>query len=334
MNLVAAIVIYIGMSWHWGDSYIDNSDLRWGWAFNDLGHDVGFRDGDRVVSFDGEPVEGSIGRVLADMVVGQVRTVGVLRDGAQVDVEIPPHRIAEMLNSPDFMIPRMPFVIDRLSPGDGAAKAGVMPGDSLVAVGGVAMTFYDQFVRAFDEAAGTTVPVTVMRDSVGVPVTRVLPVEVSAEGKIGVYPKSGEGDWFPIRTRDYTFAEAIPAGFREAGDQIASYWQQLKLIFSPKTEAYKSVGSLITIGSIFPGTWDWLRFWSVTAFLSIILAIMNILPIPDLDGGHVVFLLWEVITRRKPSDKVLEGAQWVGMILLLAIMVLAFWNDIYRFFIK
>jgi regulator of sigma E protease len=287
-----------------------------------------------VVSFDGEPVEGSIGRVLADMVVGQVRTVGILRDGEPVDVEIPEHRIADMLNSPDFMTPRMPFVVAGLSPGDGAEKGGMMPGDSLVAVDGAAMIFYDQFVGAFGRASGSTVPVTVMRDSSEVRVLRVLSVEVSAEGKIGVYPKTGEGEWFPVRTRDYTFAEAVPAGFREAGDQISSYWQQLKLIVSPKTGAYKQVGSLITIGNIFPGTWNWLSFWSITAFISIALAVMNILPIPALDGGHTLFLLWEVVTRRRPSDKFLEHAQMVGLVLVLLLLVLTFGNDIYRFFIK
>ncbi len=331
MNLLAAIVIYIGMSWHWGDEYIDNSDIRWGYSFNDLGHEIGFRDGDRVVSFDGEPVpEGHYGRIFADMIVGQVKEVRVIRDGAPATVSIPEDRTAELLNSAGFMTPRIPFVIVGI-PSETSTELAV--GDSLVAFNGVPMAFHDQYVRALSAAAGTVADVTVMRDSAGVMVPRVVSAPISPEGQFGVHVKTGL-DYFPIRTRDYTFAEAIPAGFRRAGAEISSYWQQLKLIVSPKTEAYKSVGSLITIGSIFPGTWEWFRFWTVTAFLSIILAIMNILPIPALDGGHVVFLLWEVVTRRRPSDKVLEGAQMVGMILLLGLMALAFWNDIYRFFIK
>jgi regulator of sigma E protease len=331
MNLIAAIVIYIGMSWRWGDSYIANEDLRWGYAFNELGHEVGFSDGDRIVSFDGKPVTGSWTGVFVDMIVGQVREVGVIRNGAPMTITIPEGRTAEMLDSPDFMTPRMPFVVTAIPAETTSTPLAV--GDSLVAFNGVPMTFHDQYVRALGESAGREAEVTVMRDSSGVRVPRVLTVAISPEGKFGVNVKTG-GDWFKISTRDYTFAEAVPAGFREAGDQIASYWQQLKLIVSPKTEAYKSVGSLITIGSIFPGTWDWLRFWSVTALLSTILAVMNILPIPALDGGHTLFLLWEVITRRRPSDKFLERATVAGMILLIAIMVLAFWNDIYRFFIK
>ncbi len=330
MNLVAAIVIYIGMSWHWGESYIDNDDIRWGYVFNDLGHEIGFRDGDRIVSFDGEPVTGDIDDVYVDMIIGQVREVGVLRDSAAATVTIPEERTAELLDSPGFMTLRVPFVIVDI-PAETITELAV--GDSLVAFNGVPMAFHDQYVSALSGAAGSVAQVTVMRDSMGTMVRRVVSAPVSPGGQFGVNVKTPV-HYFPVRTRDYTFAEAIPAGFRRAGAEISSYWQQLKLIVSPKTEAYKSVGSLITIGSIFPGTWDWLHFWTVTAFLSIILAIMNILPIPALDGGHVVFLLWEVVTRRKPSDKVLEWAQMVGMVLLLGLMVLAFWNDIYRFFIK
>ncbi len=332
MNLIAATVIYIGMSWHWGESYIDNGDLKWGYTFNELGHQIGFEDGDRIVSFDGEPVEGNYGSIFADMVIGQVRTVGVLRGGNPATVSIPEEKIAQMLDSPDFMIPRprLPFVVAAIPEG---TTTGLAVGDSLVALNGVQMSFRDQYAAALAAAAGSVADVTVMRDSAGVSVLRVVRAPVSPEGLFGVNVW-GEEHFFPVRTRDYTFAEAIPAGFRRAGAQIANYWDQLKLLVNPKTEAYKGVGSLITIGSIFSGTWDWFVFWHRTAFLSVILAIMNILPIPALDGGHVVFLVWEVVTRRRPSDKFLEWAQMVGMVLLLGLMVLAFWNDIYRFFIK
>jgi regulator of sigma E protease len=331
MNVVAAIVIYIGISWHWGDEYIDNSDLRWGYAFSELGREIGFEDGDRIVSFDGEPVSGHFGRVFIDMVIGQVRAVEVLRGGVPVTISIPEDKTAQMLDNPDFMIPRIPYVVSSIPAG---AVTQLAVGDSLVALNGVPMTYVDQFDTFISASADSVFLATVMRDSLGVRVSRQVPLRtLSAGSGPGVVFKN-MSDYFPIRTRDYTFAEAVPAGFRRAGEQISSYWDQLKLIVSPKTEAYKSVGSLITIGNIFPGQWDWYLFWSWTAFLSIILAIMNILPIPALDGGHVVFLLWEVITRRRPSDKVLEGAQMAGMIILMGIMVLAFWNDIYRFFIK
>jgi regulator of sigma E protease len=341
MNLIAACAIYIGMSWHWGESYVDNGDLRWGYAFNELAHEIGFEDGDRVVSFDGVPVAGNVAHVYSDMIMGRVREVEVMRAGApdslgvagadeMVLVAIPEERVSEMLNSADFMVPRVPFVVAGI-PDETATDLAV--GDSLVAFGGRQMAFVDEYRRALDEAAGMSVELTVVRDSLGVRVPRVLTVPVSAEGQLGVNFK-GLAAFFPIHTTDYNFWQAVPAGFRRTGDEIGGYFKQLRLIFSPHTEAYKSVGSLITIGSIFPGEWDWYSFWRITAFLSIILAVLNILPIPALDGGHTLFLLWEVVSRRKPSDKFLERAQVVGMILLLALLVFAFGNDIYRFFIK
>lgn len=326
MNVLTAIVIYIGMSLHWGDSYVAAEDLRWGWSFNELGHEVGFRDGDKILSFDGGPVSENSASVYADMVVGQVRTVGVMRGDSVVDVSISEDFTARMLNSEDFMMPRLPFVV--MQPP--AAPTEIMQGDSVVGVNGEAMSFRDQISSALAAAKGDTVALTVVR---GVD-TVVLRAPVSIEGQLGVMVNGDLANFYPVRTRSYTFLEAIPAGFRRAGQQIADYWQQLKLIVNPRTEAYKGVGSLITIGSIFPGAWEWFRFWTVTAFLSVILAVMNILPIPALDGGHVLFVLWEMISGRRPSDKFLERATTIGLYLLIALMALAFWNDIYRFFIK
>ncbi len=274
MNVITACIIYIGMSLHWGDSYIDNRDLQWGYYYNELAEEIGFRDSDRIVSFDGEPVEGSFAKVYPDMMIGRVRVVGVLRNGAPVDVVVPEDKIAQMLVSEDFMMPRVPFAAD-----------------SLVLAGASPLEHLEDYQAALAE-------------------------------------------FLPIRERDYNLWQALGAGFRRTGSEIKDYWKQLGFIVSPDTQGYKQVGSLITIGNIFPGEWNWFLFWRVTAFLSIILAVINILPIPALDGGHVLFLVWEVVTRRKPSDKFLEYAQVVGMILLLGLMVLAFWNDIYRFFIK
>lgn len=275
MNVLTACLIYVAMSFHWGDTYIDNGDLRWGYYFNELAEEIGFQDGDRIVSFDGEPVSGSFGRVYPDMMIGRVRVVEVLRDDRPAEVVIPREYISHMLESENFMLPRVPFSADSLVLASGASPLDFLP----------------EYQAAIAEH-------------------------------------------LPVRSHRYSLWEAIGAGFRRTGAEIGSYWDQLALIISPDTKAYKQVGSFITIGSIFPGTWDWFRFWHVTGMLSIILAVMNLLPIPALDGGHVLFLLWEVITRRKPSDRFLEGAQMVGMILLLGLLVLAFWNDIYRFFIK
>lgn len=157
-----------------------------------------------------------------------------------------------------------------------------------------------------------------------------LVVPVNADGRIGVITRSP----YQLRTQQYTFWESIPAGFHKAGKTIANYWEQLKLIVKPQTKMYEELGGFVAIGSIFPSSWDWQDFWFKTAFLSIILAIMNLLPIPGLDGGHALFTLWEMITRRKPSEKFLLVAQYVGLVIILALLIYANGNDIYRFFIK
>ena len=174
--------------------------------------------------------------------------------------------------------------------------------------------------------------VGIVRDSAGTSVVRHLPVRVSDDGRIGAAVDMLAVT--PIHTMDYTFWQAVPAGTKRIGEEIGSYWKQLKLVFRPQTEAYKSLGGPLSIGSIFPDEWNWPAFWEITALLSIILAVMNILPIPALDGGHVLFLLVEVITGRKPGDKFMTYAQIAGMLLLFTLIIYATGNDIYRLFIK
>ena len=157
-------------------------------------------------------------------------------------------------------------------------------------------------------------------------------MHLTDEGVIGAYCRTYLPDYFEIETKEYTFLQAIPAGFSKTFDELGDYWKQVKLIFTPKTKAYESVGGFISIGKIFPDTWIWSIFWRMTAFLSIALAVMNILPIPALDGGHILFLLVEIITRRKPSDKFMEVAETVGLILVLGLVILANGNDIIKLF--
>ncbi len=332
MNVVLACCIYIGMSWAWGDAYVSNKDMKWGYTFNELAQEIGFRDGDRILAIDGREVD-DISKIYADIVIEQVQTVTVERDGERIDITIPSSYTSQMLSSADFMMPRVPFVVGQVMPGSGAEKAGLMVGDTLIAFEGEPMRYFDQYRPALEESRGQTVDITVSRDSAGREVIRNLAVAVSPEGKLGVGVTS-VFSLVPIQTRHYNFWESIPAGFRRTGAEIGSYWKQLKLVFQPETKAYQSLGGFLAIGSIFPEYWSWEAFWRITALLSIILAVMNLLPIPALDGGHVLFLLWEVITRRKPSDKFLEYAQIVGMALLFALLIYANGNDIYRFFIK
>lgn len=335
MNVVFALIIYIGMSYKWGETVLENKDIVYGYTFNSLGQEMGFRNGDRIVDIDGKPATEYLD-VLKSILISQPEYVTVDRNGQKIRIDITDESINRLLQSADstsLLMPRIPFVVGSVVSGSGAAQAGLHPGDSLISYNGTPMTFFDQYSSAFHAAPGDTVTLGLVRKTDGITKITTLPVKVSAEGTIGVYPRTIDS-MLTFSTHNYSLLESIPAGFKRTGAEICSYIDQIKLLFNPKTEAYKSLGGVITMGSIFPTEWDWQRFWSITAFLSIILAVMNILPIPALDGGHVLFLLVEVITRRKPSDKFLEYAQIVGMFIIFALMIFATGNDIYRFFIK
>ena len=335
MNVVFALIIYIGMSYKWGETVLENKDIVYGYTFNSLGQEMGFRNGDRIVDIDGKPATEYLD-VPKSILISQPEYVTVDRNGQKIRIDITDESINRLLQSADstsLLMPRIPFVVGSVVSGSGAAQAGLHPGDSLISYNGTPMTFFDQYSSAFHAAPGDTVTLGLVRKTDGITKITTLPVKVSAEGTIGVYPRTIDS-MLTFSTHNYSLLESIPAGFKRTGAEISSYIDQIKLLFNPKTEAYKSLGGVITMGSIFPTEWDWQRFWSITAFLSIILAVMNILPIPALDGGHVLFLLVEVITRRKPSDKFLEYAQIVGMFIIFALMIFATGNDIYRFFIK
>ena len=331
MNVLLAVAIYIGICYTWGDTYLSNEDVRWGYNFNEAGHSLGFRDGDRIVTVDGEPIDNFLDILNAMIITDADRTVVVDRNGEQVELILPLDRLIAMRQSKGYeglLVPRQPFVIDSVVAPTAAA---LQKGDEIVGMSSRRtgdsyenMEFRDY--RAYLELhAGDTVTLAVLRG--GERLSFDLPV--SEEGALGVIRAT-----YPLRTREYTLWQAIPAGIHKAGEVIASYWEQLKMIVQPKTKMYEELGGFIAIGSIFPSTWDWQDFWMKTAFLSIILAVMNILPIPGLDGGHAIFTFWEMITRRKVSDKVLETAQYVGLIIILFLLLYANGNDIYRFFIK
>jgi regulator of sigma E protease len=333
MNVLLAIVVYIGMSMTWGDQYLSTKDVTYGYTFTDVAKEIGFRDGDKLVAINGREIDNDYQMRYDLLVLGEAATVTVERDGAVTQVEIPQEAVAGILKGGGIVEAyRLPFVVGQLQEGGGAEQAGLMPGDSVISIGGTPMTFWDEVTPVIRESAGGSVALTLVRDSSGRDTILEMPVAVSAEGTIGIYPEAEK--YIGYRTISYNFFEAIPAGFTRAGKEISNYVKQIKLIFTPKTEAYKNVGGLIALGSVFPSAWDWYSFWYWTAFFSIILAIMNILPIPALDGGHVMFLLFEVVTRRKPSDKFMEIAQVVGLLLVFALLILANGNDIYKLFNK
>lgn len=325
MNVVLAVTIYIGICYTWGDTYFSNADAKWGYNFNEAGHKLGFHDGDRFVSIDGEEVD-DINKIVNALIITEGdRSVVVERNGQQVELTLPLDELISMRQQKgyeDFIALRRPFTVDSVMFESAAA---LHVGDEIVGINdveGLDFPAYQKYLKAY---AGDSVLLKVLRGG------DVLELSVPlSEGRIGVmtqYP-------FEVRTQKYTFWESIPAGIHRTGKVISSYWDQLKMIVQPKTKMYEELGGFIAIGSIFPSTWDWQDFWMKTAFLSIILAVMNILPIPGLDGGHAIFTFWEMITGRKVSDKVLEAAQYVGLIIILMLLLYANGNDIYRFFIK
>ena len=328
MNVLLAIVIYCGICYVWGDSYLSNEDARWGYNFNETGHRLGFRDGDRFVSLDGEPVD-NIQTLLNGLLITKGdREVVVERDGEQVTLTLPLQELIDMRRErayEDLFTLRHPFLVDSVVvPGASALRHG----DEIVAMEDSTGLEFPGYQALLKSHAGGEVRLAVKRAGCDSLLHFTLPV--TAEGKLGVLALAP----YTLRTQEYTFWESIPAGFRKAGRMLSSYWEQLKLIVQPKTKLYEELGGFIAIGSIFPGSWNWEGFWLTTAFLSIMLAVMNILPIPGLDGGHAIFTFWEMLTGRKVSERVLETAQYVGLIIILALVLYANGNDIYRFFIK
>ena len=328
MNLLLAFMIYCGISYTWGSSYLANDDVKWGYNFNTTAEQMGFIDGDKIISIEGESID-NVNEILNALVISDGdRTVVVEREGLQQQFTIPYQQLVDMRNNEEFedlYSPIVPMIVGEVQ-AETAREAGLMANDQIVGVGGIEAIEAERVMALLGEWKGQSTTLDIIRLGGKMQIT----VPVNEEGKVGFQM----GQPFELRTRHYSLLESIPAGARLTIKQLKGYWQQLKMIVKPKTEMYKSLGGFISIGSIFPGEWNWLSFWNTTAFLSIILAVMNIIPIPGLDGGHSLFTLWEMITRRKPSDKFLEIAQYVGLFILLILLVYANGNDIYRFFIK
>ena len=327
MNVVLAIVLYIAILFTWGEQYIKNEDVIYGIEASSLAQEIGFENGDRILALDGNPAPDNFNEIHMDMLRDQVSRVTVLRDGDTVDVDIDPEYMPAMLNTPGMFGIRLPIAVGGLPDTSINASADLRQGDRFLTADGRPVTWYQDLQAVLADNAGRTVELSLLRDSDTVNV----PVKVSQNGKIEVLLQRDITD-IHITQKEYGLLEAIPAGFMMTFTNIGHYIKELGLIFSPQTEAYKSVGSFIAIGSIFPSSWNWQIFWNITALLSIMLAVMNLLPIPALDGGHILFTLYEMITGRKPSDRFMEVAQMIGMFLLLMIMILAFGNDLLRLF--
>ena len=335
-NFLLALFIYSMILFAWGDEYVKVQEAPFGMDFNETAKAVGFRDGDVLLSADGVPFDRYDGDMLSQIV--DAREVTVLRDGTKASVYIPEDMMQRLMaDSVRFASFRFPYVVDSVMANSPAARAGMLRGDSIIALDGKPITYSD-FRQAMaerkenaqallqDSVNPRQIALTYVRDGV----TRTQTLEVDSAYMMGVYVCSDASRLLPVVRKEYGFFESFPAGISLGVNTLKGYVNNMKYVFSK--EGAKQLGGFGTIGSIFPATWDWHQFWYMTAFLSIILAFMNILPIPALDGGHVLFLFYEIIARRKPSDKFMEYAQVTGMVLLFALLIWANFNDVMRFF--
>ena len=327
-NFILAMLIYIFVLYAWGETYLPTSNAIYGIVTDSTGYSIGLRNGDKILTVDNQPVENFL-QITPDIVLNNRQSIQVERNEQVLDLPIPAEYVPALLKGRGQMEPRRPFppfVVNRFSKDSPARAAGMNPGDQIIGVDGITFTWYDEFQQYMSQKKNSEVVLNIIRDGNKID----LPVTTSETGLLGVIDTRQFDEIFELKTVRYGFIESVPAGISKGFRTIGDYLKQFKLIFSRHTKAYESLGGFITIGSIFPGVWDWQAFWNLTAFLSIILAVMNILPIPALDGGHVMFLLYEVVTGRKPSDKFLENAQIVGMVILLSLLLYANGNDILK----
>ena len=325
MNVVLAILVYIGLTASYGEQYLSTAEVnKNGITVDSLGYSFGLRDGDKIVSVDGKHIE-NFYKIPMELILEKTQYIEVERDGRVMKVYLPDDAVRNLLkHQTSFIDFRMPFIVGDVLEGEAAEKSGLLAGDRIIKVDDSLTLYFNDFKKQIVKHKNQEVSLTVLRGTD----TVVMPIAVPENGLIGVRNQLT----LSFSTKEYTFWQAIPHGFVKTFTEIGDYWKQLKLIFNPSTGAYESLGGFIAIGKIFPDSFQWQQFWRLTALLSIILAVMNILPIPGLDGGHVLFLLYEVITRRKPSDKFLEKATTIGFIFLLLLLIYANGNDIVKLF--
>jgi regulator of sigma E protease len=295
---------------------------------------MGIRNGDKILEIDGKPVT-DYEKLRRSLLLGSAVTVD--RNGQRIDLKLDEDLIGQLVVNRNkdvsgFVEPRKPVMVFYVPDTSKLYKAGLRKNDQIIGLDSARFTFFDELQNHLDANKSKTVSLTIKRGGEEMS----FPVQVDSLGKLGFYPYGNTGDyeqmdslgWIKLNVTKYSFFAAFPAGVRKTGTELKFYIDQFKKIINPKTGGYKGVGGFKAMGSIFPKYgWDWEAFWRITAFLSIILAFMNLLPIPALDGGHVMFTLWEMITGRKPNEKFLEYAQIVGMVLLLGLMLYANGND-------
>lgn len=328
VNFVLALVIYSAVLYTWGSDYLPLSSVKYGFQYSEVMKEQGFKNGDKIVSVNGHIPERR-SDIIEQILFDKYQDVTVLRDGQKLTIKLPESFEQKVLASGDksLLVERVPFVVDQVTSGSIAEKAGLQTGDSVVGMNGKPFFIFQDISEELEASRNTMVRIDYVRAGQKKSTT----AQLDEAGKLGVGLKMSFAS-MPVVHTNYGFLESIPAGINMGFETLGSYIKQFKIVFTK--EGSKQLGGFGSIGKLFPTTWDWQIFWSMTAFLSIILAFMNLLPIPALDGGYVLFLLYEMITRRKPSDKFLEYAQTAGFFLFVALMLYANGNDIFRALFK
>ncbi|WP_369765932.1 RIP metalloprotease RseP [Flavobacterium sp. WC2429] len=331
VNFILAFIIYIGMAFAYGDTFVANTDFKDGMLIeNPVMIKAGFKTGDKILAADGVTIAKFDNDI--NMKIIMAKKVMIERNGIQQEIKMPIDFVDQLskYEKGSLIAIRMPFAIGAVS--EESPNTNLQAKDIITSLNGQPTKYFDEAKVILANSKGKTIPATILRNQKEENITLI----VSKDGKLGVnaggismesLEKLG---YYKVSTKEYGLIEAIPVGITKGKDQLVGYGKQLKMIFSPSTGAYKQVGGFKAIFDIFPSTWSWEVFWRITALLSIMLGVMNLLPIPALDGGHVMFLLYEIVSGKKPSDKFLENAQMVGFVLLITLLLFANGNDIYK----
>lgn len=327
VNIVFAFLVYSMVLYTWGEEYLPNKEAKYGIMVTQTGKDLGLMNGDKIVSVDGRPVE-NFRKIAHDIIVNKAEFIEVERNGETKKVYVPDNIWSDLINDPGFVEVRIPFIVTEFEKESAGQKAGILIGDKIIGFNDQPVTFFDEVKENLSKSKNKDAFLTLLRGKDTVEVN----VKVPESGRLGIRPEGDLSKFFTMKKTEYGFFASFPAGVSKTFSMLDSYIKQFKLLFSPETKAYENMGGFIKIGSLFPSEWDWFAFWTMTAFLSIILAFMNLLPIPALDGGHVLFLLFEIVTGRKPSDKFLEYAQIAGMVIIFGLLIWANGNDIIGLF--
>ncbi len=331
VNFILAFIIYIGMAFAYGDTYIAMEDFKDGLLIdNPAMINAGFKTGDKILAVDGTKIVKFDNEINMEIAMG--KEILIERNGVKQTIKMPIDFIDKNSKGEKTSLVsiRVPFVVGAVS--EGSKNTALHPKDILLSLNGQKMKYLDEAKSILDSNKGKTISAVVLRDQK----ETTVPVLVNKEGMLGVQlgglndESLGKLGYYKITRQSYTFLESIPVGLEKGKNKLIGYGNQLKVMFNPETKAYKQVGGFYAIFNIFPETWSWEVFWNITAILSIMLGVMNLLPIPALDGGHVMFLLYEIVSGKKPSDKFLENAQMVGFVLLITLLLFANGNDIYK----